>query len=71
MDIDHNAYAAQAYQQLFKHRLDEYRKKNDGTDLTEAETNQIRGAIRLLKELIALPRDREIREAQSRIEHPD
>lgn len=71
MEIDHHSHSARAYQELFKQKLEEYRSKNDGADLTEAQTNQLRGAIRLLKELIALPRQREIEEAQSRIEHPD
>lgn len=52
-------------------KLDSERRKNDGLDLTEKETEQIRGRISLLKELLALDQAEEVRLAQARIEHPE
>lgn len=71
MDIDFSSSASQAYQKMFEYMLERERKKNDGLDLDEAKTNQIRGRISLLKELVALPKIREIEDAQLRIEHPE
>lgn len=70
-DIDHTASGAQSYQKLFQELLDQARIRNDGLNLSTEETNQIRGRIALLKELIALPQHKLIRDAQSRIEHRD
>lgn len=70
-EIDHSASGCQQYQKLFQHMLEKERIKNDGVALTEAETNQIRGRISLLKELLALPTQKILMEAQARIEHPD
>ena len=69
-DIDHGDSAAKAYQAHFEHLLKLARESNDGLFLTDAQTNQLRGRIALLKELIALPKAKALREAQLRIEHP-
>lgn len=69
-DIDHTSAGAYAYQQLFEKLLAEARARNDGLNLSDAETNQIRGRIALLKELIALPEQKKILDAQSRMGHP-
>lgn len=71
MEIDFTSSASQAYQKMFEFMLERERKKNDGLDLDDKRTNQIRGRISLLKELIALPRAKDIADAQSRIEHPE
>lgn len=63
--IDHSSSAAQSYQELFKQMLEKERKKNDGLSLTDADTQQIRGRISVLKELIALPEAKNLRDAQS------
>lgn len=69
--IDHGSSAAISYQRYFEHLLEKYRNMNDGLNLTEAETQQIRGRIALLKELIALPKTKEILDAQSRHGQPE
>lgn len=71
MNIDFGSSIARAFQKHFESELQKAREKNDGLTLTMEQTNQLRGRIQLLKELIRLPQDREIEIAQSRIEHPD
>lgn len=69
--IDFGSSAAQSYMKLFERMLDEARVRNDGLGLDESETNQIRGRIAVLKELIALPTRQRNLDAQSRNGHPD
>lgn len=70
-DIDFGSAAAQSYQQMFQTMLDEARVRNDGLDLTDAQTSQLRGRIALLKELLALPNRKKVMDAQARFEHPE
>jgi CHASE3 domain sensor protein len=70
-EIDFGSSAAKSYQQLFEKMLNEARNKNDNLKLSVDETNQIRGRIAVLKELLALPNHKKIAEAQARIEHPE
>jgi hypothetical protein len=51
-------------------RLEQYRKQNDG-DMSEAETNKLRGRIAVLKELLALPNQKTILESQAKFVTPD
>lgn len=69
--IDYTTGVSQQYQKLFEEMLERERRKNDGLNLSEAETNQTRGRIALLKELIALPNSHSRDAAQSGIEHPE
>lgn len=68
--IDHSSHGAQAYQTHFQTLLKRYREMNDG-DLSLEDTCKLRGKIALLKELIALPSQKMIMDAQSRIGHPE
>jgi len=66
MEIDFTSSVSQAYQKLFEKMLDDERRKNDGLELSIEKTSQIRGRISLLKELLALPRVRDIELQQIR-----
>lgn len=68
-EIDFSSGVSGQYQTHFEELLKQARVKNDGTSLTDAETNQIRGRIALLKELIALPNKASALKAQSSTDH--
>ena len=69
--IDHSTAGAEQYQRLFQHLLDQARIRNDGLELSVEQTHQIRGRIALLKELLALPQQKMLLDAQARIGHPE
>lgn len=70
-EVDPTLSGASQYQQLFEEELDKARKRNDGLSLTNDETQQLRGRIALLKELLALPGQKQIWDAQAMVEHPE
>jgi hypothetical protein len=71
LDIDYGSSAAISYNRYFQKLLEDARVQNDGLDVTPERTNQLRGRIALLKELLALPTQKSVMDAQARIEHPD